>query len=209
MDLGPVAQVALGQADLGVPGPADPGRTGHRALMALVPKKACARVPARMQRVRRWDRDLRDRPWPKENRVPKVLGIVGRDLIIVDHVMTVDRALIIVDRDSIVDRDLKVLLRVTADRDPKVLLRVTADRDLKVLGIVGRDLIIVDRVMTVDRDLIIVDRAMTADRDLTEREVRKRAPLKVLQQFRRPNLRRRNKQQSRSSSFRPPNPRRL
>jgi len=77
MDLGPVALLALGPVVLVDPGLAvlvDPGHTVHRASMALVPKKACGRAPARMPRDRRWDRDLRDRPWLKGKLGPQVIG---------------------------------------------------------------------------------------------------------------------------------------
>ncbi len=204
MDLGRVAQVALGQADQGVRGLADPGRTGHRASTALAPKKACDRVPVRMPRVRRWDRDLRDRPWPKERLVPKV--IVRRNLT-VDQTQTVDRGLI-ADLGKIGDHDLIADLGKIEDRDLKALLLVIGDRDLKALATV-------DQTRTVVRDLIadlgkIVARVPTVDlgkivaRDLHKEDLQKVAP-----PFRRPNLQRRHKQRSRSSSFRRPNPWRL
>jgi len=122
------------------------------------------------------------------------------------------------DRDRIVGRDLIIVGReMTGDRDPKVQPLVTADRDLKAPETGHRD----PKVLEIeDRDLIIVGREMTGDRDSTEDrdsivgrgpmeiEDRKQGRPKVAQPFRRPNLPHRNRQRSRSSSFRRPNPRR-
>src|SRR5262245_41419755 len=52
--IGQVARVVLDRV-VAVLDLADPGRIGHRVLIPLVPKKACARDLARMRLVRRWD----------------------------------------------------------------------------------------------------------------------------------------------------------
>ncbi len=214
MDLGPVALVALGLAVLAAPGLVAPGSTDHRASMALVPKKACVRVPVRMPRARQWDRDLRDRQWRKGKVVPQVIApwvivpqvIVRRRDSIADRGPIVAPDLIIVDREMTVDRDPTEQPLEAADRDLKA--HPLEDRDPKAhpLETVDRDLIIVDREMIADLDLIIVDREMTAGPDLIIVD-RKGDPPKVPQQFRRPNPPR-NKRRSRSLSLRRPNPRR-
>lgn len=136
-DLGRVdlGRVDPGRVDLGQVGP------GRRASMALVPKKACARVPDRMLRDQQWDRDRLARRWPKVKLAPRV--IVRRRDSIVDRVLIADRdrKAQIVDRDSIVDRDRKVPPVVIVDRDSIVDLARTVGRDL-----------IVDLVSIADRD---------------------------------------------------------
>jgi hypothetical protein len=199
VDLDPVDPWALGPA-LAVPGSAaadpglaDPGHTGRRALMALVPKKACARVPARTQHVRPWDHDHRARRWQKDKPGPK--GTVRNSTA--DRALTVDRDLI-VGPDLIVDRDLKALLVETADRDPKALLVETADRDPKALLVETAD-----RDPIVDRDSIvdlgpIVDRDSIVDLGPMADGRRKPEGRTLVDLFRKPNPRHRNKPRSRS-----------
>jgi hypothetical protein len=175
-DLGRVdpGQVDPGRVDLGQVGP------GRRASMALVPKKACARVPDRMLRDQQWDRDRLARRWPKVKLAPRV--IVRRRDSIVGRVLIVDRdrkALVVtVDRDSIVDLDRKVPPVVIVDRD----LIVDRDRKVPPVVIVDRDSI-VDLARIVGRDLS-VDRVSIADRDrkVAQGRTRKRSRLHRLQQ---------------------------
>lgn len=186
--IGPAARVVLDRV-VAVLDPEDPGRIGHRVSTLLVPKKACAHDLVRMQRVRRWDRDLRG------PRVKLELKVIGRRDSSGDRVLIVDRDLIvglvpIVDRDR---RDLKVQQRETVRRDPKVP-RVIDRRDPKEVVASTAGLVPIE-----GRDLIIADRdPISGDRDPKGVQGRrKRGHRKLELQFRRPNPRLRNKLQSR------------